>query len=107
MSTKKFHPMHFRDMTLKNQSKRTINGSSSYFLAANISRNEMSNGKIFQFKEGIEKVDGFNVNLKTIETYYLYVRATITVQVFFQKTISLVNYFSRNCTKPAVFHILL
>ena len=70
-------------MKLENQSKRTVNGSSSYFLAANILRNEMNNSKIFQFKEGIEKVDGFNMNLKTIETYYLYVRATITEKVFF------------------------
>ena len=85
MSTKKFHPMRFRDITLENQSKRTFNGSSSYFLAANILRNEMNNSKIFQFKEGIEKVKGFNVNLKTIETYYLYVRATITQKVFFSE----------------------
>ena len=77
--------MHFRDMTLENQSKRTVNGSSSYFLAANISRSEMNNSKIFQFKEGIEKVDGFNVNLKTIETYYFYVRAAITVRFFFSE----------------------
>ena len=70
-------------MTFENQSKRTVNRSSSYFLAANILRNEMNNSKIFQFKEGIEKVDGFNVNLKTIETYYLYVRAMITEKVFF------------------------
>ena len=77
--------MHFRDMTLDNQDKRTINGSSSYFLAASISRNEMSNRKILQFKEGIEKVEGLNVNMKTIETYYLYVRATITEKVFFSE----------------------
>ena len=42
----------------------------------------MNNRKIFQFKEGIEKVDGFNVNLETIETYYLYVRAVISEKVF-------------------------
>ena len=75
--------MHFRDMTLENQSKGMVNGSSCYFLAASISRNEMSNSKILQFKEGIEKVEGLNVNMKTIETYYLYVRATITEKVFF------------------------
>ena len=108
MSTKKFDPMYFRDMTLENQSKVAVNGSSSYFLAANILRNEMNNKKIFQFKEGIEKVDGFNVNLKIIEIYYLYVRATITDKViFFQKTVSLVNCFSRNSTKSAVFLIIL
>ena len=83
MSSKKFYPMHFRDMKLEKQSKRTVNGSSSYFLAASISRNEMNNNKTFQLKEGIEKVEGFNVNLKTIETYYLYVRATIIEKVFF------------------------
>ena len=83
MSTKKFHPMYFRNMALENQSKRSVNGSSSYFLAANISRNEMNSSKIFQFKEGIEKVDGFIVNLETIETYYLYVRAVISEKVFF------------------------
>ena len=86
MSTKKFHPMYFRDMTLENQRKRTVNQSSSYFLAANISRNEMNNSKIFQFKEGIEKVVGFNVILKTTETYYVYVRATITEKVFFSES---------------------
>ena len=75
--------MHFRDMTLENQSKGMVNGSSCYFLAASISRNEMSNSKILQFKEGIEKVEGLNVNMKIIETYYLYVRATITEKVFF------------------------
>ena len=107
MSSKKFHPMHFRDMTLENQTKRMVNGSSSYLLAASISRNEMSNSKTFQFKEGIEKVEGFNVNLKTIETYYLYVRATITEKVFFRKRISLTNCFSKNGTKPAVFLIFL
>ena len=85
MSLKKFHPMHFRDMTLENESNRAVNWSLSYFLAANFSRNEMNNNKIFQFKEGIEKVEGFNVNLKTIETYYLYVRATITEKVFFSE----------------------
>ena len=85
MSTKKFHPMHFRDVALENQTKRTVNGSSSYFLAADISRNEMNNSKAFQFKEGIKKVDGFNVNLKTIETYYLYVRAVISEKVFFSE----------------------
>ena len=74
--------MYFRDVALEYQSKRTVNGSSSYFLAASIPRNEMSNSKIFQFKEGIEKVDGFNVNLETIETYYLYVRAVISEKVF-------------------------
>ena len=42
----------------------------------------MNNSKIFQFKEGIEKVDGFNMNLETIETYYLYVRAVISEKVF-------------------------
>ena len=78
MSTKKFDPMYFRDMTLENQSKVAASGSSSYFLAANISRNEMNSSKRFQFKEGIE-----NVNLKTIETYYLYVRAAITTKVLF------------------------
>ena len=83
MTTKKFNLMHFRDMTLENQSKGMVNGSSCYFLAASISRNEMSNSKILQFKEGIEKVEGLNVNMKTIETYYLYVRATITEKVFF------------------------
>ena len=83
MSTKKFHPMNFRDMTLEDQSKRTVNGSSSYFLAANILRSEMSNSKIFQFKEGIEKVVGFDKNLRTIETYYLYVRAVISEKVCF------------------------
>ena len=77
--------MDFRDMILGNQSKRMVNGSSSYFLAAIISRNEMNNSKAFQFKEGIEKVDGFNVNLKTIETYYLYVRAVISEKVFFSE----------------------
>ena len=82
MSTKTFHPMYFRDMALEYQSKRMVNGSSSYFLAANIPRNEMNYRKIFQFKEGIEKVDGFNVNLETIETYYLYVRAVISEKVF-------------------------
>ena len=85
MSTKKFHPKYFRDMALENQSKRTITGSSSYFIAGNISRNEMSSSKIFQFKEGIEKVEGFNVNLETIETYYLYVRAVISEKVFFSE----------------------
>ena len=74
--------MYFRDMALEYESIRTVNGSSSYFLAANIPRNEMNNSKIFQFKEGIEKVDGFNVNLETIETYYLYVRAVISEKVF-------------------------
>ena len=74
--------MYFRDMALEYESIRTVNGSSSYFLAANILRNEMNNSKIFQFKEGIEKVDGFNVNLETIETYYLYVRAVISEKVF-------------------------
>ena len=83
MSTKKFDPMYFRDMTLENQSKVAVNGSSSYFLAANISRSEMNSSKTFQFKEGIETVNGFNVNLKTIETYYLYVRAAITRKVLF------------------------
>ena len=82
MSTKKSHPMHFRDMTLENQSKRMVTGSSSYFVAADISRNEMKNSRIFQFKEGIEKVEGFIVNLETIETYYLYVRAVISEKVF-------------------------
>ena len=107
MSTKKFDPTYFRDMTLENQSERTVNGSSSYFLAANISRNEMNSSKVFQFKEGIEKVDGFNVNLKTIGIYYLYVRATITDKVFFfLKILSLVNCFSRNGTKSAVFLLL-
>ena len=99
--------MYFRDMTLENENKRTVNGSSSYFLAANISRNEMNNSKIFQFKEGIERVDGFNVNIKTIEIYYLYVRATITDKVFFQETVSLVNCFCRNGTKSAFFLIIL
>ena len=75
--------MHFGDMTLENQSKGMVNGSSCYFLAASISRNEMSNNKILQFKEGIEKVEGLNVNMKTIETYYLYVKTTITEKVFF------------------------
>ena len=107
MSSKKFHPMHFRDMTLENQTKRMVNGSSSYFVAASISRNEMSNSKTFQFKEGIEKVEGFNVNLKTIETYYLYVRAAITEKVFSRERISLTNCFSKNGTKPAVFLIIL
>ena len=83
MSTKKFDPMYFRDMTLENQSKVAVDGSSSYFLAANILRNEMNSSKTFQFKEGIETVNGFNVNLKTIETYYLYVRAAITTKVLF------------------------
>ena len=82
MSTNKFHPMFFRDMALEYQSRRTVNGSSSFFLAGNIPRNEMNNSKIFQFKEGIEKVDGFKVNLETIETYYLYVRAVISEKVF-------------------------
>ena len=99
--------MHFRDMTLENQTKGMVNGSSSYFLAASISRNEMRDSKTFQFKKGIEKVKGFNVNLKTIETYYLYVRATITEKVFFRKRISLTNCFSKNGTKPAVFLIFL
>ena len=63
----------------------------------------MNNSKTFQLKEGIEKVEGFNVNLKTIETYYLYVRAKITEKVFFQKRISLTNCFSKNGTKLAVF----
>ena len=107
MSSKKFHPMHFREMTLENQTKRMVNGSSSYLLAASISRNEMSNSKTFQFKEGIEKVEGFSVNLKTIETYYLYVRATITEKVIFRKRISLTNCFSKNGTKPAVFLTIL
>ena len=83
MSTKKFYPIDLRDLALENQSERKVKGSSSYFLAANIPRNEMGNRKRFQFKEGIETVDGFNVKLKTIETYYLYVRATITGKVFF------------------------
>ena len=82
MSTKKFHPMYFRDMELENPSKRTGIGSSSYFLATDILRNEINNSKIFQFKEGIEKVHGFNVTLETIETYYLYVRAVISEKVF-------------------------
>ena len=75
--------MYFRNMALENQSKKSVSGSSSYFLAANISRNEMNSSKIFQFKEGIEKVDGFIVNLEIIETYYLYVRAVISEKVFF------------------------
>ena len=83
MSTKKFHPMHFRDLAVENQSKKTVIGSSSYFLAASILRNEMNNSKTFQFKEGIEKVEGFNVNLETIDTYYFYVRAVISEKVFF------------------------
>ena len=99
--------MHFRDMTLENQSKGMVNGSSCYFLAASISRNEMSNSKILQFKVGIEKVEGLNVNMKTIETYYLYVRATITEKVFFQEITSLVNCFSRDGTNPVVFRIIL
>ena len=107
MSSKKFHPMHFRDMTLENQTKKMINWSASYFLAADISRNEINNSKTYQIKEGIEKVEGFKVNLKTIETYYLYVRAMITEKVFFQKRISLTNCFSQNGTKPAVFLIIL
>ena len=107
MSTKKFDPMYFRDMALENENKRTVNGSSSYFLAANISRNEMSNSKIFQFKEGIEKVDGFNVNIKTIEIYYLYVRATITDKVFFSGNSITSNCFCRNGTKSAFFLIIL
>ena len=77
--------MFFRVMALEYQGKRTVNGSSSFFLAGNIPRNEMSNSKIFQFKEGIEKVDGFKVNLETIETYYLYVRAVISEKVFLSK----------------------
>ena len=99
--------MHFQDMTLANRTKRTVNWSASYFLAADISRKEINNSKTYQFKEGIEKVEGFNVNLKTIETYYLYVRATITEKVFFGKRISLTNCFSKNGTKPAVFLITL
>ena len=99
--------MHFQDMTLVNRTKRTVNWSASYFLAADISRKEINNSKTYQFKEGIEKVEGFNVNLKTIETYYLHVRATMTEKVFFQKRISLTNCFSQNGTKPAVFLIIL
>ena len=99
--------MHFRDMTLENQTKRMVNGSSSYFVAASISRNEMNNSKTFQFKEGIEKVEGFNMNLKTIETYYLYVRATITEKVFFRERISLTSCFSKNGTKSVIFRIIL
>ena len=97
MSTKKFYPIDLRDLALENQSERKVKGSSSYFLAANIPRNEMSNRKRFQFKEGIETVDGFNVKLKTIETYYLYVRATITGKVFFHTTILLANCLRRTC----------
>ena len=80
MSTTKFNPMDFRDKEI--QSERTIKGSSSYFLAVDIPRNEMGDTKKYRFKEGTETVDGLDVNLETIGKYFLYVRAVIADKVF-------------------------
>ena len=71
--------MDFRDKEI--QSERTVKGP--YFLAADIPRNEMGNTKRYQFKEGTETVNGFDMNLETIGIYFLYVRAVTTDKVFF------------------------
>ena len=52
-----------------------------YFLAGVIQRDEMSDMKTFQFKEGIKVVAGLNVVLDTIGNFYIYARAVIDEKV--------------------------
>ena len=52
-----------------------------YFQAGVIQRDEMSDMKTFQFKEGVKIVAGLDVVLDTIGSFYVYARAVIDKKV--------------------------
>ena len=52
-----------------------------YFQAGIIQRDEMSDMKTFQFKEGVQNVSGLNLTLDTIGIFYVYARAVIDRKV--------------------------
>ena len=71
---------NFGDISVKNQTAaRRLR--LQYFQAGIIQRDEMSDMKTFQFKEGVQNVSGLNLTLDTIGIFYVYARAVIDRKV--------------------------
>ena len=70
----------FGDISFENQTAATRLGL-QYFRAGVIQRDEMSDMKTFQFKEGVKVVAGLNVVLDTIGNFFVHARAVIDEKV--------------------------
>ena len=81
MSNNPLEQKDFTDISFKNQTvARRID--LQYFQAGVIRRDEMSDMKTFQFKEGIKTVAGLAVVLNTVGHFYVYARAVIDEKVW-------------------------
>ena len=70
----------FSSVSFKNQTVARSIGL-QYFQAGIIQRDEMSDMKTFQFKEGVKTVAGLDVVLDTVGNFYVYVRAVLDKKV--------------------------
>ena len=70
----------FGAISFKNQAVSRRTGL-QYFRAGVIQRDEMSDMKTFQFKEGVRTVSGLTFVLDTVGIFYVYARAVIDKKV--------------------------
>ena len=80
LSKNSLEQTEFGDISFKSQTVATNIGL-QYFQAGVIQRDEVSDMKTFQFKEGVKIVAGLDVVLDTMGSFYVYARAVIDKKV--------------------------
>ena len=80
LSNNSLEQIDFGGISFKNQTNARRTGL-QYFRAGVTQRDEISDMKTFQFKEGVKTVAGLDIVLDTIGYIYVYARAVIDKKV--------------------------